>query len=84
MPREISCRVEILDYRNDSTEAADRTILLSVDGDSRHETWETLVEKGEWGVFEDIEGFDPNDPEIVGAVDCAVAELRGMREEDAT
>ena len=81
MPREISCRVEVLDNRNDSIEAADRTILLSIDDDSRHETWETLVEQAQWGAFEDIEGFDPNNPEIANAVNRAVAELRGMREQ---
>ena len=78
MKREISCRVEVLDYRNHPIEVVDRTILLSIDGDSRQETWETLVEQAQWGSFEDIEGFDPNDPEIAGAVDRAVAELRGM------
>jgi hypothetical protein len=82
MQREISCRVEVFDYEaHKILEADERTILLSVDDDSRHETWETLVEQEQWGAFEDIEGFDLSDPEIVGAVDRAVAELRGMREQ---
>ena len=81
MTREISCKVEIFDHQaHQVLEVAERTILLSIDGDSRHETWETLVEQAQWGSFDDIGGFKQDDPEIVGAVDRAVTELRRMRD----
>ena len=51
--------------------------------DSRDETWETLVERNDWGAFRDVAGFDPDDREIQSAVDAAIAELRAIRAEAA-
>jgi hypothetical protein len=67
--REIYCRVEYLDHDYPG-------LTLSIDGDSRTESWETLVVFSNWGAFEDIEGFDDSDERILKAVDAGLDELR--------
>ena len=56
---------------------------IMIGWDSRDETWETLVDRRNWGAFRDVAGFDPDDREIQTAVDAAVAELRAIRDEAA-
>jgi hypothetical protein len=76
---EISCEVQDLDYRCELVPPSERTIVLSINGDSREETWETLVERKDWGTFRDIVDFNPDDPEVQKAVDVAISELKVAR-----
>mgnify|MGYP003651289728 CR=1 FL=1 len=64
---------------NKLIEPLEQTITLTIDGDSRTETWETLVNKESWGAFEDIDNFDCNNLTIQKEVDSAVEELRQNR-----
>ncbi|MDG1415967.1 MAG: hypothetical protein P8R39_11485 [Alphaproteobacteria bacterium] len=51
-------------------------VELTIDGDGRTEDYETLVIKSEWGAFLDIEGFDPENKEIIEAVESVLAEIK--------
>jgi len=54
-------------------------VELTIDGDGRTEDYETLVIKSEWGAFLDIEGFDPENKEIIMAVESVLAEIKWHR-----
>ena len=57
---------------------------LTIDGDGRTEDYETLVVKGEWGAFLDIEGFDPENKKIIDAVDNVLVEITEVYREEIT
>tara|TARA_Y100001938_G_C8064566_1_gene419418 strand:+ start:880 stop:1164 length:285 start_codon:yes stop_codon:yes gene_type:complete len=67
----------------DWSDGDNKSVRLSINGDSRNETYETLVLKNEWGAFMDIEGFDPDNAEIQRKVEAACVELKKYRGEDA-
>jgi hypothetical protein len=83
-PEEQVLRLTITQWRRNPDGGAP----IMIGWDSRDETWETLVERRDWGAFRDVAGFDlgqryPPSREIQTAVDAAVAELRAIRDEAA-
>ena len=59
-------------------------VELTIDGDGRTEDYETLGFKAEWGAFHDIEGFDPENKEIIEAVDSVLAEIAEVFRKEIT
>ena len=55
-------------------------VELTIDGDGRTEDYETLVTKANWGAFLDIEGFDPENKEIIEAVESVLIDIARQAE----